>query len=146
MFPLLTNDRALTPTQVLEAHKRQPALERRFANLKSGLGIAPVFLKNEGRIEALFTCFTLALLLLALLERDLRRAMRRAGIPSLPLYPEDRPCREPTAEQLLHCFADLERQELRLGPHVLQVFHPEWTPLQRRVLDLLEVPVSAYRR
>ena len=146
MYPLLTNDPALTPAQVLEAHKRQPALERRFANLKSGLAIAPVFLKNEGRIEALFTCFTLALLLLALLERELRRAMRRAGLPSLPLYPEDRPCREPTAEQLLWLFDGVERQELWLASYRVQAFHHEWTPLQRRVLDLLEVPLSVSRR
>lgn len=146
MYPLLTNDRALTPRQVLEAHKRQPFLERRFCEAKSVLAIAPVFLKNEGRIEALFTCYYFALLLLALLERDLRRAMQRAGLAALPLYPEGRPSTAPTAEQILRLFADVERQELWLGACPLQVFHPEWTPLQQRVLDLLEVPLRAYRR
>jgi hypothetical protein len=27
MYPLLTNDRTLTPAQILEAHKRQPTIE-----------------------------------------------------------------------------------------------------------------------
>jgi len=54
MYPLLTNDRALTPAQVLEAHKRQPTIERRFEQTKTVHEIAPVLLKNEGRIEALF--------------------------------------------------------------------------------------------
>jgi hypothetical protein len=55
MYPLLTNDRSLSPTQVLEAHKGQPTIEKRFEQIKTVHEIAPVFLKNEGRIEALFT-------------------------------------------------------------------------------------------
>lgn len=35
MYPLLTNDRTLTPPQVLEAHKRQPTIEKRFEQLKT---------------------------------------------------------------------------------------------------------------
>ena len=38
--------------------------------------IAPVFLKNEGRIEAMFTVYFLALLVQALIERELRHAMK----------------------------------------------------------------------
>lgn len=30
MHPLLSNDMRLSPTQVLEAHKGQPAIEKRF--------------------------------------------------------------------------------------------------------------------
>jgi transposase len=51
MYPLLTNDRDLSPAEVLEAHKRQPIIEKRFQQLKSVHEIAPVFLKNEARIE-----------------------------------------------------------------------------------------------
>lgn len=43
MYPLLTNDRQLTPCHVLEAHKRQPCIEKRFEQLKSVHEIAPVF-------------------------------------------------------------------------------------------------------
>jgi transposase len=35
------------------------------------------FLKNEGRIEAMFTVYFLALLVQALIERELRHAMKR---------------------------------------------------------------------
>src|SRR5262252_4121404 len=54
MYPLITNDRNLSPAQVLEAHKGQPLIEKRFEQIKTVHEIAPVFLKNEGRIEALF--------------------------------------------------------------------------------------------
>ena len=61
-------------------------------------------LKNEGRIEALFTLYFLALLLQALIERELRRAMARQGIPELPLCPEERhgkppACNYPSCEE-----------------------------------------------
>lgn len=80
MYPLLSNDRNLTPAQVLTAHKGQPRIEKRFEQLKSVHEIAPVFLKNEARIEALFTLYFLALLVQALIERELRQAMNSAGI------------------------------------------------------------------
>jgi hypothetical protein len=44
----------------------------------------------EGRIEALFTLYFLALLVQALIERELRLAMARQKIEELPLYPEQR--------------------------------------------------------
>lgn len=65
MYPLLTNDRSLSPAEVLKAHKGQPAIEKRFEQIKTVHEIAPVFLKNEGRIEALFTLYFLALLVQA---------------------------------------------------------------------------------
>jgi hypothetical protein len=71
MYPLITNDRTLSPAQVLEAHKGQPMIEKRFEQIKTVHEIAPVFLKNEGRIEALFTLYFLALLVQALIEREL---------------------------------------------------------------------------
>jgi hypothetical protein len=40
---LLTNDRTLTNTQVLEAHKRQPTIEKRFEQTKTVFEIAPVY-------------------------------------------------------------------------------------------------------
>jgi transposase len=145
MYPLLTNDRALTPAQVLEAHKRQPTIEKRFAQLKTVHELAPVFLKNEGRIEAFFVLYFLALLVQALIERELRQAMARETIPALPLYPEERACRRPTTEQVLRLFAHAERHHLSRRGRPLQVFDPSLSPLQEQVLHLLGVPRSAYR-
>lgn len=54
--------------QVLEAHKGQPTLEKRFHQTKTMHEIAPVLLKNPGRIEAPFTLYFSALLVQALIE------------------------------------------------------------------------------
>ena len=62
-------------------------IEKRFEQLKIVHEIAPVLLKNEGRIEALFTLYFLVLLVQALIERELRLAMKREGIEELLLYP-----------------------------------------------------------
>lgn len=145
MYPLLCNDRSLPPAAVLEAHKGQPNIEKRFEQTKTVHQIAPVLLKNEGRIEALFTLYFLGLLVQALIERELRRAMKRAKIPQLPLYPEERLCRRPTTEQVLRLFSHTERHLLLRGDRVVQVFHPQLTDLQRQVLRLLGLSEKAFR-
>jgi transposase len=81
MYPLLTNDRGLSPAAVLEAHKGQPTIEKRFEQIKTVHEIRPVLLKNPARIEALLTLYFLALLVQALIERELRQAMQREQIP-----------------------------------------------------------------
>ena len=145
MYPLLTNDRELTPAHVLEAHKRQPSIEKRFEQTKTVFEIAPVLLKNEGRVEALFFVYFLALLVQAIIERELRRAMEREDIHDLPLYPEERTTQRPTAEQILRLFSLTQRHTLQHNGEDVHTFEPELTDLQRQVLTLLRVPESVYR-
>lgn len=146
MYPLLTNDKSLTPRQVLEAHKRQPTIEKRFQQTKTVFEIAPVLLKNEGRVEALFFLYFIALLVQALMERDLQRAMARQKIEELPLYPEERLTRRPTAEQILRLYSLIQRHRLMKNGNEVQAFEPELTDLQQQVLALLQAPLSVYRR
>jgi transposase len=144
IFPLLTNDPQLSALQVLQAYKRQPQIEKRFEQLKTDFAVAPVFLKDVARIEALFCLYFFALLAEALLERELRNAMKRENIDSLPLYPEGRPCQRPTARRVLDLFESVQRH----------VFHPlqgepmtlttELSPLQRKLLRLLGIPTAIY--
>ena len=112
IFPLVTNDRQLGALEVLHAYKRQPQIEKRFEQLKTDFAVAPVFLKDVGRIEALFCVYFLVLLAESLLERELRQAMQREGFETLPLYPEGRPCRRPTARRLIDLFEPLQRHAL----------------------------------
>ena len=145
VYPLLTNDRALEPADVLDAHRRQPTIEKRFEHLKGTLEIAPALLKNEGRIEALFLIYFLALLVQALIERELRRAMSERGISELPLYPEERTTSRPTAEQIFRLYSLTQRHLITHENNVLHAYEPELTPLQQQVLDLLGVPENRYR-
>lgn len=144
-YPRLTHDCTLTPAQVLEAPKGQPTIEKRFEQVKTVPAIAPVFLKNEGRLEALCTLYCLGLLVPAGIGRELRLAMTRQRIPELPLYPEHRRCKRPTTEQVLRLFRLVERHVLLADGQPVQVFDVELTDLPRQVLALLGVPEHAFR-
>ena len=145
MFPLITNDRNLSLQQVLEAYKFQPRLEKRHEQLKSVEDLAPVWLKNVSRIEALLLLYFVALLVHALLERELRQGMARERVETLPLYPEERECRAPSTERILDLFAPLQRHRLRQHGKLVQVFEPELGTLHQKILSLMRVPVSAFR-
>jgi transposase len=145
VFPLITNDEDLSEQEVLLVYKRQPVIEKRFSQLKTDFGVAPVYLKDVSRIQALLCVYFLVLLVEALLERELRRAMEREKVESLPLYPEDRPCRRPTARRVIDLFDDIYRHTLNDGSQAPTVFVTELSDLQRRILKLLGVPPTEYR-
>jgi transposase len=140
IFPLITNVVALSERELLLAYKQQPRIETRFAQLKTDFVVAPVYLKETSRIQALLCVYFFALLVEALLERELRRAMDGAGIESLPLYPEGRACRRPTARRVIELFEEVQRHELSTGNRRPVVFSTELTRLQRKVLRLLGRP------
>ena len=87
----------------------------------------------------------LALLIFSLIERTVRREMKRRKIASLPLYPEERFCRAPTADLVLSAFAGCRRHRL-LAPDgkPLRVFHDPLSDTAQTLLDLLGVDPKAY--
>ncbi len=137
IFPLITNERSLSELQLLLAYKQQPAIERRFEQMKSDFVVAPVYLKETSRIQALLCVYFFVLLMEALLERELRRAMAAKGIEGLPLYPEGRTCRRPTARRVIDLFEDVQRHTLIAEGQPGVIFTTELTRLQRKVLRLL---------
>jgi len=145
IFPLLTNDLKLSALEVLHAYKNQPQIERRFEQLKTDFRLAPVFLKDVGRIEAFLCVYFFALLAEALLERELRRAMEREGLESLPLYPEGRDCRRPTTRRMIDVFSPIQRHVLSHHGNEPVVLLTELAPLHRKLLRLLRLPTTIYR-
>jgi transposase len=144
VFPLITNDRTLTEQELLLAYKGQPVIEKRFAQLKTDFAVAPVYLKEVSRIQGLLCMYFLALLVESLLERELRQAMARTKVESLPLYPEGRACRHPTVSRLIEVFEDMQRHHLKGGIEPTVRFTTKLSPVQRTVLRLLNIPQSAY--
>ena len=73
--------------------------------------------------------------------------MKTAGIARLPAYPEFRGCAAPSADRIFDTFAHVQRHELRdHDGNLIQVFEPELTPLQLKILELLKVPPTAYTK
>jgi len=144
LFPLLTDLDKATPKQVLLWYKHQPRLEKRFEQLKTVLGVRPVYLKKVERVEAYLLLYFVALVVAALIERDLRRAMKQQHVPMLPLYPEKRDCQAPTAERVLELFANLRRHRLLQEGKEVHRFRDELSRTQRQVLRLLGVPTDSF--
>ncbi len=67
--------------KVLSTYKQQSCVERRFHHLKGPLAAAPMFLKNSQRIAGLLCILVWALLVLALMERQVRHSLK-----GKPLY------------------------------------------------------------
>lgn len=122
IFPLIANEATMSAKDLLLACKFQPMIEKRFAQLKTESVVAPAFLRELSRIQASLCVYFLPLLVESLLERELRRAMEREGIDSVPLYPEGRACRRPTARKVMDLFEDVQRHESSAGRGPAVVF------------------------
>ena len=144
IFPLITNIKEMTAEEVLRAYKRQPIIEKRFSQLKTDFSVAPVYLKSVTRIQALLAVYFFVLIVQTLLERELRQAMERAKIESLPLYPEDRACRRPTTRKLLDLFDGVQRHELTLAGREPKFMVTQLSPLKKQILKLLGISAKSY--
>ncbi|MGQ0635590.1 MAG: IS1634 family transposase [Planctomycetaceae bacterium] len=91
--------------KTLGKYKEQSRVERRIHHLKGPLAVAPMFLKNPERIAGLLCILVWALMVLALIERQVRRSLK--GKPLYGLYPENRPSPAPTGPAVLDCFSTL---------------------------------------
>lgn len=83
---------------------------------------------------------------MALIERELRTAMKHQKIDELPLYPEERSCKRPTTDQVLRLFSLAQWHLLMDKGKVVQIFPIQLTDLQRQILKLLGATEAIYAR
>lgn len=145
LFPLITNTKEPAST-VLESYKYQPYLEKRHEQLKSVYDVAPVFLKHPERIEALLFIYFLGMLITSLIEREVRKSMQKAEIVSIPIYPEKRQCKKPTADKILDLFRDVRLQTVMSNSTILGVIADEFSELQHQVLKFIKLIPEEYFR
>jgi hypothetical protein len=144
VYVLKTNLPARTHSvaEVLRAYKGQSQVERRFHHLKGPLAVAPVFLKNPDRIAGLLCVLVWALMVLALMERQARRAL--GDEPLRGLYPEGRPSPSPTGPSLVEALRGLCIVIAHKGDGVVRrLAQPD--PVQRRIIRLLGIDADRLR-
>ena len=144
LFPLLTTDKSLSALQVLKYYKYQPKLEKRFNQLKSVHEAAPLLFKKIERVEAIMFLFFLALMVQAIIEREVRLKMKERGIESLPIYPEFRDSFSPTTSKILYTFEDVFSYEILEEENVIEKYRDALTPTQQIILELLNIPLTDY--
>lgn len=141
-YALLTN---LDPAdadagEVLVRYKGQEVVERRYGDFKGPLAVAPMFLKNNRRIEALVAVICLALLVFCLVEREVRQGIAPAKKMN-GIYPENRPMK-PTGRLIFAALAGIRLlPATATGPPVI----PRPTDTQLRLLELLRTDPRAQR-
>ncbi len=92
--------------------------------------------KKIERIEANMFVFFVALILQALLERQIRNTLRKQKHAPLKLYPEDRDAPHPTTSQVLKTFAGISRYIIEDKDGRVQEYKDELKPVHRSVLKL----------
>jgi transposase len=144
IFPLLCTDETMSAKEALVAYKYQPRLEKRFQQLKSVHQAAPTLFKKVERVEAMMFLFFLALIIQAVIEREVRRAMSDKAIDAIPIYPEHRLAYHPTTARIFDRFQDTSLYRLVQGETLVKEYRDELTPVQQSVLGLLGMTEEDY--
>ena len=87
IFPILCTDPLLSAKQALTAYKYQPRLEKRSSQFKSVHQAVPTLFKKVERSGAMMCLFFIALILQAVIEREVRLKMQNEDLmlsPSIP--------------------------------------------------------------
>ena len=133
-YALLTNLYSNIETaEVFHHYKGQEAPERRYHNFKGPIAVAPMFLKNNRRIEALISVICLALLIFSLVERAVRLAL--SPVIKLAGLWAGQPAK-PTGRLI---FTALTQLRLTPANETSPAEIPRPPPLQARLLELLSV-------
>jgi len=146
VFPILCTDETLSAKAALLAYKYQPRLEKRFEQLKTVHHGAPTLFKKVERVEAMMFLFFMTLVLQAVLEREVRKAMIEETIDSIPVYPEHRLSAHPTTARIVDRFQDISLYRLYYEGTLTKQYEDELTPLQRKVLELMGMSEDDYWR
>ena len=143
IFPLITNAR-IEASEVLKAYKNQPYLEKRMYTAKSILKVAPVFLKKPRRIEAMTFLYFIALMIVSLMERNIRKNMAEEKVEKLPILPNGMNTKKPTWNNLNYFFERVHLSMIEKQARTIKTILKGITTLHKTVLKLMGVPPSAY--
>jgi len=145
LFPLITNNHLLDAAEVLRMYKRQSYLEKRMYTKKSILDVAPVFLKKESRIEAVLLLYFFALMIVSLIERNVRLNMTKQKIEKLPILPQKMNTKKPTWNNIRYFCRNIHLSVIIRNKVPIQADVQGFSELHKKVCVLVEVPCSAYK-
>ncbi len=145
IFPLITNTK-MEASQVLIRYKKQPYLEKRMYTTKSILEVAPVFLKKPRRIEAITFLYFIGLMIVSLMERNIRKQMTEEKIDKIPILPNRMNTAHPTWNNMKYFFRNVHLSVITDTDKLPQMIVKGITDVHKLVLRLLDVPLSVYKK
>jgi transposase len=144
VFPLLCTDNDLEAKKVLKAYKYQPRLEKRFSQFKKIHNAAPLLFKKIERIEANMFGFFNALVVQALIEREVRNKMKEEKIETIKVYPEQREADHPTTSKILDRFDNICTYKIMENSKVVETYKDSLNEDQKLILSLLNIEENEY--
>lgn len=143
-----TDQAELSLTEAVLAYRQAYLIERGFGRLKGrALSLTPMYLDSEARVKGLIRLLSIGLRVLTLVEFTVRQRLEQEGTRLSGLYPGNpkRATARPTTEMMLRVFTGLTLVLLDEGTQV----HTQLTaltPVQQRILELLDFPLEIYTR
>jgi transposase len=143
-----TNQVTLVLAQVVWAYRGQYRIEDDWSRLKGrSLGLTPLYLQDEERIQGLVYLLSLALRVLTLVEWEVREGLRQEGVKLQGVYAGQpgRKTARPSAELLLRVLKTISVSVVAIGAEVHVLLSP-LTDVQRRLLELWHLPKDLYEQ
>jgi transposase len=143
-----TNSKGARLPQVVWAYRGQYRIENDWSRLKGRpLGLTPLYLQDEVRIQGLVYLLSLALRLLTLLEWTVRERLRQEGTTLTEIYAGQpgRKTARPSAELLLRALTSITVSVVEVNGQVHALLSP-LTAVQHRLLKLWDLPPDLYEK
>jgi transposase len=143
-----TNARTLKLAQVVWAYRGQYRVEDDWSRLKGRpLGLTPMYLQDEERMQGLVYLLSLALRLLTLLEWLVRERLRQEGAKLQGVYAGQpgRKTARPSAELLLKAMKTISVSVIQSNGQTYALLTP-LTEVQIRLLKLWGLPPDLYEK
>jgi transposase len=112
---------------------------------KTILEVSPVFLKKERRIEAVLFLYFFALMIVSLIERNIRLNMEKQKIEKLSILPQRMNTKKPTWNNIRYFCRDIHLSLIIKDKITIQADVQGFSDLHKRVCELAEVPCSVYK-
>ncbi len=107
--------------------------------------MAPVFLKDEKRIEAVMLLYFVALMIVSLIERNIRNNMEKKRIKKLPILPQGMTTKKQTWNNIRYFFRNIHLSVILKDKVPIQSSVQGISEIHKKMCELMEVPFSAFQ-
>jgi transposase len=134
--------------QAVAVYRQEYLIEHGFGRFKGQpLSLTPMFLQREDHIKGLIRLLSIGLRLLTLVEFQLRHALflKQSSLAGLYAGNPKRSTTQPTTERILAAFKEITLVLIDDGTE-LYAHLTSFSPLQQKILQLLNFPIEIYTR
>jgi transposase len=143
-----TNGLGMSVEQVVWAYRGQYRIENDWSRLKGRpLGLVPVYLQDEGRMQGLVYLLSVALRVLTLVEYQVREGLQQEAATLQGVYAgqPSRKTTRPSAELLLGVMKTTSVSVVLVHGRIHALLSP-LTEVQKRLLELWDLPADLYEK